>query len=97
MDWIVIGCAMIEWKDTSSWSRGDVDRTPKSWTAEIGRFRLVVHRHRSYEPDKWLATCYPGVFSEFELASKDVDEAKCQAVAKLQAVCSDVIREITSQ
>ena len=94
---IVIGRFMIEWKDTSSWCNSDVDRTPNSWTTHIGRFRLVVHRHRDYEPDQWLATCYPDVFCQFELSSKDVDEAKCQAVAKLQCICEDVIREVTSR
>lgn len=94
---LLSGDFMLEWKDSSSWSKADVDRTPKSWTTHIGRFRLVVHRHRDYEPDQWLATCYPDVFRQFELASRDVDEAKYQAVAKLQIICEDVIREVTSR
>lgn len=88
---------MVKWEDTSSWSDFDskeVRAVPKSWTARIGRFRLTVHRHIQYEPDQWLASC-PGVFECVELASKDVEQAKVQAVAKLQVICEDAIRSIT--
>lgn len=90
---------MIEWKDTSSWSQNDTEedrKTPKVWTAKIGKFTLKVHRHIHYPADVWLATCHPDVMSQVVLASKDIDEAKCQAVAKLQVICEEAVQAILS-
>ena len=90
---------MVEWKDTSSWSQKDTaedPETPKAWTAKIGNFTLKIHRHIHYPPDVWLVSCQPGVMSQVELASKDADEAKCQAVAKLQVICEEAVQAILS-
>ena len=90
---------MVEWKDTSSWSQSDTKedrKTAKAWTAKIGTFTLKVHRHVYFPPDVWLVSCQPGVLSQVELESKDIDEAKCQAVAKLQAICEETVQAILS-
>jgi len=86
---------MIQWKDVSSWSRTETDRSePKSWEAKIGVFRLTVHRHIHYPPDTWLASCQPDVFDKLELRSKKIDEAKGEAVAKLKVICADALKAI---
>lgn len=77
---------MVDWESKS----------PQVWSANIGMFRLVVHRHIDWPADTWLATCNPGLFSLRKLASKDVEEAKCQAVAMLQVICEEAIQDITS-
>lgn len=88
---------MVTWTDTSSWSRGEKDRSqPKQYTANIGAFRLTVHRHIHYPPCVWLATCHPDVMLHVELAASDAGEAKCQAVAMLQAICQEAIDEIAA-
>ena len=85
----------VHWKDVSSWSRDEKDRSqPKAWEAQIGMFRLTVHRHIYYPPDTWLASCRPDVFDKLELRSKGVFEAKCEAVAKLRAICEDALKAI---
>lgn len=73
---------MIKWQDTSSFSQRDTDRTPRSWTLEVGRFRLVVFRHRGIDPDLWFATCH-GLFDTRELQRRDVGEAKEEALEML--------------
>ena len=89
---------MITWNDISSWSRTETDRSqPKTWEAKIGVFRLLVHRHIHYPPDTWLATCHPDLFSHFELASKDIELAKRQAVDKLRACCEVAIRAMEAK
>ena len=89
---------MIEWKDTSSWSRNEKDRSvPKEWTAQVGKFTLIIHHHIDYDPDKWLLTCRPFLFEAHELASTDIGLAKCQAVAKLQVVCREAIEVINDE
>lgn len=88
---------MVEWKDASSWSQRDskeVRSVPRTWTADIGKFRLSVSRHIDHEPDVWVLRCYPGLFSGVEAASKDIDEAKAQAVEMLRAICEDTVARI---
>lgn len=89
---------MIKWNDTSSWSKNATERSqPKEWTALVGIFRLVVHRHIHYPPDVWLASCHPKVFTRRELASQDVDEAKNQALAILKAVCEEALYSMAGE
>lgn len=86
---------MPAWEDSSSWSQSESDRSvPKSWKLQLGQFRLDVHHHIHHEPDVWLVSCYPELFCLAKLASKDVDEAKCQAVAKLQVVLQEALADI---
>ena len=96
---IVIGRIMVEWKDASSWSKRDskeVRATPKTWTATIGKFRVSVSRHIYHDPDVWVLSCRPDLFSGVEAESKNIEEAKCQAVAMLQAACEDTVAEIVA-
>jgi hypothetical protein len=87
---------VITWKDVSSFSRGETDRTPKQWEATVGRFRLRVYRSRDYGQDTWLAYCVPNVFSDIVLRSSDIDEAKQEVVDILRGVVDEAIEEITS-
>jgi len=84
---------MIQWKDASSWSRGEEDRSqPKTWQATIGIFRVLVHRHIHYPANDWLASYEPRVLPMTPLSSRGIDEAKREAVAKLMAVCEAAIK-----
>jgi len=88
---------MAAWKDVSSWSQSDSaeDRAvPKAWELVIGMFRVRVYRHRN-APGVWFGVCHPNVFEGVELGSKDIDEAKCQAVAKLQVILLDATKELS--
>jgi len=88
---------MAMWKDVSSFSQSNKDRVPWCFEAQFGRFRLVVHRHKDYPPDQWLATCYPGVFEHRELPSKDITEAKRQAATLLQVELQNALSQIASR
>ncbi len=85
---------MSEWKDVSSFCQTDKERIPNCFESRFGKFRLVVHRHIHYPKDMWLASCYPNVFSQLELASKDIEGAKCQAKAMLQAILEKAVAEL---
>lgn len=39
----------------------------------------------------WLASCYPYVFDQRELKSKDIKEAQCQAVSILEVILRDAL------
>ena len=72
----------MNWKDTSSYSRGDIEQLPTSWCAMIGRLRINVHRYIGYSKDQWLLTCAP-FFDKQVLQSKDSDNAKIEALMML--------------
>lgn len=69
----------MEWKDISSYSRSDTDRTPKTWALQAEGLKIVVTRHVNYAPDAWLLCCQP--FCEYgEIGTGTADEAKAAAV-----------------
>ncbi len=41
------------WKDITSYSQGDKDRTPRTFEMAAGKMRLLVTRHRDLEPTEW--------------------------------------------
>lgn len=88
-----VPCLVSPWEDISSHSRDSKDRTPRTWRRKIGVFTIWLSRHIHYPPDVWLATC-DGVFPQQPMKSKDVREAACQAVAKLQVAIEEARGEI---
>lgn len=49
----------MEWKDTTSYSRGDKEREPKTFSATCGPLKLTVTKGHIYYPGKWVAHAYP--------------------------------------
>lgn len=84
----------MNWKDITTYSQNDKERIPRIWHINVGPFRVSVHRHRHYEPDQWLLSTVPALFDCELLSSGDLEEAKCQALAKLQVACQETIDEI---
>jgi hypothetical protein len=80
----------MPWKDKKK--RYNSDEIESS-EINLGHFRLSVHRHISCPPDVWLASCL-GLYSQIELASKDLSEAKRQAIAKVQKILEEAIKAI---
>ena len=81
---------MKKWKDKE---RGDVIVESE---VMLGRFGLSIHRHISCDPEQWLATCY-GLFSQKVLGSKDLNQAKCQAVAMVQEILEVALADILTE
>ena len=79
-----------KWKDRKRKASSDEIKESEIY---LGRFRLTVHRHIDYPTDVWLASC-TNIFSQLELASADLGEAKCQATAKVQVILEDAIKDI---
>lgn len=69
----------MEWKDTTSYSRGQVDRTPTAFTAQCGPIRLVVTSSHIHYPGKWVAHGFP-LFENKVLDAKTCEEAQAEAV-----------------
>ena len=71
----------LKFKDISSYSQGAKDRTPHSFEARVGGFKLVVTRHIHY-PEQWLLRCDP--FLETAIDDCPVADAQRQAVDRLR-------------
>jgi hypothetical protein len=68
------------WKDTTSYSRSDTDRTPCEWTLSVGLLKIVVHHYMHYPPDMWFVTCPKVGLERQRLVAKDIDKAKREAL-----------------
>ena len=67
------------WKDESSHSRDKTDRTPRTWAAVAGDFRIVVTRLHGYDQTKWFLRCNP-FFDAEQLGPTDIELAKQTAM-----------------
>ncbi len=87
---------MIKWKDTTSYSRGERGKvTPRSWTCEIGEFNLCVTRHIHHDPTAWISICDGVLHSGNELESKDLEDAKQEAIDEFVAIFQEALLEIS--
>ena len=69
---------MLLWKDATTYSRGETDRNPRVWTANVGRLKMTVHRHIHYPKNVWLLSCDP-LFDCHQLESPEELMAKRQS------------------
>jgi hypothetical protein len=69
----------FDWKDGTSYSRGDKDRTPRDWRATIDGMVVIVHRHIHY-PGLWLVSCADLGVDTVPLDASEVGAAKREAL-----------------
>lgn len=81
---------MAKWKDRST---GYTNPVIKSSEIKLGRFTLRVHRHIACSPDTWLASC-SGLFDAIKLESKELSEAKLQAISEVKTLLDNAIKDI---
>lgn len=93
------------WKDDTSYSRGERGvREPDAWELRLNQsgLRIVVFRPR-WDRETWVFSAYwrgGSVFSEAELRTGDLDEAKRLAVEKALSLFESVsgeVRALTSR
>ena len=85
----------IEWKDISSFSQGEKDKTPKTFETYVVSFRIVVTRHIGFKPDEWILRCEP-MFKYYIIGIGSAEEAQGAAIVavreQLSKVC-DMLKE----
>jgi len=69
---------MLEWKDTTSYSRGDKERIPRILEIKVEGLRIVVHRIIHYP--EWYVSCYDLNIEDRCLYVDDLYEAKIKAI-----------------
>ena len=65
---------MLEWRDKTSYSRGDKERKPRIWELKVGGLRIVIHRIIHYP--EWYVSCYDLSIEDNCLYTDDLEEAK---------------------
>lgn len=81
----------VSFRDVTSYSRSTKDRIPRTWEANIAGVRLTVTRHIFYPDDSWVVASAPSIIETQVLQSKDIEEAKDEAVELLLSKCNAVV------
>ena len=70
-----------KWADTTTYSRGDKERTPRVLSLSFKELNceITVHRH-VYFPDTWVLSCKSIGVDKRDLATNDLEEAKNKAI-----------------
>ena len=71
---------MSEWKDTTTYSRGQKDRTPTTFSIRLTRqFSITITNAHIYYPGDWVMHLHP-VFECRLLGADTLEEAKAEAL-----------------
>lgn len=68
----------MDWKDITTFSRGQADRTPTTFEKRCGPVRLVVTSGHIHYPGKWVAHGFP-LFESKPLKAATREEAQAEA------------------
>jgi hypothetical protein len=70
---------MSDWKDITSYSRGDKERIPTIFSLNAGNFRIVIMNSHIYYKGLWVLDAAP-FFNLVQLKAKTKEEAQEEAV-----------------
>lgn len=84
------------WKDITTFSRGDKERTPRTYEIILGAVVLTVTRWIHGDPGRWYLDCSLLV-GRRELQSIDIEGAKREAMLLLKALLQTSLSEVESQ
>ena len=90
---------MAEWKDTTSYSQGDKERTPDCWSITTGEVRIVVMRNHRMNPGFWTMHAYGlGIDTlDLKLPSDEPESlAKFMAINVAASKARDMVKDIQS-
>jgi hypothetical protein len=68
----------MQWKDETSYSRGDKERVPTTFAAICGPLKLVVTSGHVHYPGRWVARCH--LFDTKPLKATSREEAQAEVV-----------------
>jgi hypothetical protein len=84
----------LEWRDISSFSREDKDRTPRAFELRTESMRVAVHRHMYY-PGRWMLSVYGTLEVQMRpLEAEDIEDAKAEALAYVRRRLGDLLVEV---
>jgi hypothetical protein len=83
----------LEWKDTTSYSRDDKERIPRTWKLEKEYYKLSICVTRIVHYEGWYMNCYNLGMIEVSLKTGNLEEAKKEALR----LVADRIDELSKQ
>lgn len=83
----------MQWKNTTTYSQGEKDRTPRTYEARAGVIRIVVTRHIHFDASAWVLSAHP-FFDLHELASSEVEDAKREAMKLVRGALSNAMNQL---
>jgi len=86
---------MIEWKDATSYSRGEDHSSPRCWELQLEKFRLVIVYGHIYYPKEWVVHFYP-LFDTFPLKAHSEKEAKIEALELVIPMIKKCLDDLSS-
>ena len=82
------------WKDTTSYSRSDAAREPRTFRAVVGPIDIIVTRHIHY-PGAWVLQCSTILgMRMIELRSAELAAAQVEAVSIVRARVAEIARAL---
>ena len=86
----------MTWKDITSYSRNDVDRTPSTFEKVSGNLRVCISNgHINYRPN-WIMHCYDLGINTKPLKANTFDEAKKEAIDYVCNVAAGIFNDATN-
>jgi hypothetical protein len=81
------------WKDTSSFSQSDKDRTPNQFTYQTKSLRIIIHR-RMHMGDLWFWSCYEIGKRDREMLAVTVEQAQKEALRDVRCSVAAMLDEL---
>lgn len=87
----------MDWKDTTSYSRGDTVRKPTTWSCDVGSLEVTVTcGHIHYRPN-WVMHCHKlGVDTKPLGLAEEIgpEEAQRKAIERLKEIVAEWQRDL---
>lgn len=80
------------YKDITTHSRGDKDRTPRVLENETSGIKFKVHKH-IYYGDEWLFTCRELGVEHLRLNTNDMEKAKENGIVEMIKLLGEKINQ----
>lgn len=89
---------MAQWKDITTYSRGDTDRNPHCWQVKIGKFKVtILNNHRDYN-GIYVMHLDPHLIDTRPLSvAFSLEDAKQQALDVARGIFEEALREIGNE
>ena len=70
----------MEWKDCTTYPRGDKERVPTAWEIKSGDLRIVVTSGHIYYKGRWVMHCARLRIDTYPLSATSKKEAQLSAI-----------------
>ena len=84
-------------EDKYRWKEEKIrDNEVTIWALELNNLRIVVHRHINFDKNDWACSCYNLKVECKLLRSKNIDNAKMEAINYLTTLSRKIYKELLS-